>query len=618
MLKDLIKESWLNKQDILDQIRDDYDRWYTLAKPLRELYKEETRLFNYQKKNKDKIGDSTLFNVHSALMAREYIDKPTSKFQAHSNNQNRIVNNLNLALKADMNSSYMENLIYDWKHDKFLRWHWTIIRNGWDGDEKMPFFETVDPRLEILDPDGDYRNGDYWFYGFEKDDYIKTMKAWEGYENIWDDINKATSESEAKTIKREDQDAFKMQWTFSESKTNPAVALYYHFAIFGDVRAMVITANERNLIVKVKILKPVKRIKAFDDVIAITYHKPRRNNPYGDRVARYVGDVQIMKSILANLRLEKIKSELYPMYLRNTRLISNKGDLDIGFNKVIDASPIVGESLNNALVPITKDLRADNSYILDDSLDRQVEASTSLGKIAQGSAPERREWVGTNQLIQGNTDINLSLGAKVDAIWYEKLLQVWLCWYLEEFKSWDNKVVYIQTSTWSISRQLKKAEFLKDTAIKITVDTVIEINERLEKDRVAYWQAIWLLQSIERPESAKNATMRKYLASLNLSSEDIDEQVPQTAQEIIADINVGLLLEGHFIKIQSTYDPDTHLIAIKSAWDGDNVEIYKKWLLDLKTIQKQAPAPQEDPAMKNNLLSQAMGQVGNEAIQAGV
>jgi len=121
MLKDLIKQSGLSEQAIYDQIRDEYDRGYTLAKPLREEFKEETKLFNYQKKNKDKIGDSTLFNVHSALMAREYIDKPTSKFQAHSNNQKRIVNNLNLALKADMNSSYMENLIYDWKHDKFLR-----------------------------------------------------------------------------------------------------------------------------------------------------------------------------------------------------------------------------------------------------------------------------------------------------------------------------------------------------------------------------------------------------------------------------------------------------------------------------------------------------------------
>jgi hypothetical protein len=77
-------------------------------------------LFNYQKNNQDKIGDSTLFNVHSAMMAREYVDKPTSKFEG-THGQLNIVNNLNAALDIDMSKAEMENLIYDWKHDKFLR-----------------------------------------------------------------------------------------------------------------------------------------------------------------------------------------------------------------------------------------------------------------------------------------------------------------------------------------------------------------------------------------------------------------------------------------------------------------------------------------------------------------
>jgi len=52
---------------------------------------------------------------------------------------------------------------------------------------------------------------------------------------------------------------------------------------------------------------------------------------------------------------------------------------------------------------------------------------------------------------------------------------------------------------------------------------------------------------------------------LNLSPEDIEEQMPQTVQEIIAEANVELLLLGEFVKVQPDYDVDTHLIAIKSA-----------------------------------------------------
>jgi len=50
---------------------------------------------------------------------------------------------------------------------------------------------------------------------------IKAEKA--DYEKVISKINKAQSENEAKVIRREDQEAFKMQGTFSESLTNPAI-----------------------------------------------------------------------------------------------------------------------------------------------------------------------------------------------------------------------------------------------------------------------------------------------------------------------------------------------------------------------------------------------------------
>ena len=116
---------------------------------------------------------------------------------------------------------------------------------------------------------------------------------------------------------------------------------------------------------------------------AYTWWKPRTNNPFGDRIATYVTDVQRVKAEIANLRLDKSKAELYPMYLYNTRLIKNKEDLNFGFNKLIATNPLEGESLSNAVTPIQHDYRADNSYLIDESLDRQTEASTSIGKISQ-------------------------------------------------------------------------------------------------------------------------------------------------------------------------------------------------------------------------------------------
>jgi hypothetical protein len=68
--------------------------------------------------------------------------------------------------------------------------------------------------------------------------------------------------------------------------------------------------------------------------LAFFYWKPDRDNPFGDRPANYTRDVQLQKAEIANLRLNKMRAELYPMYLYNSDLINSK-DLSFGFNKGI-------------------------------------------------------------------------------------------------------------------------------------------------------------------------------------------------------------------------------------------------------------------------------------------
>lgn len=80
-----------------------------------------------------------------------------------------------------------------------------------------------------------------------------------------------------------------------------------------------------------------------------------------------------------------MRAELYPMYLYNKDYVSGK-DLAFGFNKGIPITTgIDGASvnLNNIVQPIQKDLRVDTSFAVEQSLDRQVEKSTSIGEVVQ-------------------------------------------------------------------------------------------------------------------------------------------------------------------------------------------------------------------------------------------
>ena len=58
-------------------------------------------------------------------------------------------------------------------------------------------------------------------------------------------------------------------------------------------------------------------------------------------------------------------------------------------------------------------------------LSRNIEKSTSIGEVVQGTTPGRKETLGTNNLIQGNTDINLSLNEEIHAIGDDQFVRIW-------------------------------------------------------------------------------------------------------------------------------------------------------------------------------------------------
>ena len=370
------------------------------------------------------------------------------------------------------------------------------------------------------------------------------------------------------------------------------------------------TGNANSILLDIVELKSLKweEISDVKFPFAFTYWKPRRNNPFGSRIGTYVWDVQRVKAEMATLRLKKSKAELYPMYMYNTRLIKNKADLNFWFNKLVATNPLEWESLQNAVAPIQRDFRADNSYLIDDSLDQQTEGSTSIGKLTQGSTPQRREAATTNALQQDNTDINLALAAKIESWGEKKLIQLWFRCYKERFADWDRKIVNFNTGFWIYPRELKKNDFLSEKNVRIQVITVAELDKRRDKERVAYANTMPLLQTIQRPVAAQNYSARRFLISSGIPEPQVEIEVPMTPQEIIAQENVALLIQDIQPKIESDLDPLTHLIAIKAAPQSLKVEIYRNSLLDLVKAQwwQEAQMTEVSESVVNNVTAQGM------------
>ena len=615
-LQQLLKNTWLKELDIIDQVKSEFDRGDAAMVNVKKELEVDFKLYRWTKKDsaKEKIWDWTVFSTHSALMARSYISRPESQFESSDIWEDFKVKNLNSALEEDFSSDDMEIVKYWRDFYKYLMWVWITAKPGWNGENKTSQFQNIDPRNANFDPDGDYPVGRYAFFGFDRHVYKEELHQW----GLWnDEINVHNrNNTRIQDPKITDQLSVHINTQYyneDDTRFNPLYQIHYHEATFrwkkGSQMAIIITWNSNDLILGV--------ILITSTVFAFSYWRPD-GTPLGMRVSKITGDVQRVKAEFSNLRLDKSKAELYPMYIRNKRLIPNITDLEFWFNKIIDANPLEWESIVDALIPMKKDFRSDFSFEIDRSLDQLVQWATSIGKIQQWASPERREWVGTNELIQGATDVNLALDAKIEAWGEKQLLKLFLNGLRDNLTDGDKKTVNVMTAYGVVPRRLSRKDFALGENVTIRIVTRIEKDKKDNELRLAYGTAIWLIQNLNITESAKKFLFRDYFEVIGLDHEKAERIIDYTPDEIEAMINVSLLDMWEQVQVKEGYDPMTHLSAIKwvkRMWG--NVDLYRYGLMKLYKIKwLQNQQPQINESVANNMAAQSMSNIANETQRA--
>ena len=71
----------MNESDILVQVQHQKEISREFVRQKRNEFEADERLLFNQKANPELIGDTTLFNVHTALMARSFSDKININFR---------------------------------------------------------------------------------------------------------------------------------------------------------------------------------------------------------------------------------------------------------------------------------------------------------------------------------------------------------------------------------------------------------------------------------------------------------------------------------------------------------------------------------------------------------
>lgn len=561
----VLKELWVSEIEVLAQIKNERADWDDYVNWLRDEIEADLILLRNQKKQKEKIWDTTLFNVHSALVARSFQSKTPIKFKWDKNWIERQIKMLNSVWNEDNQTPYMKSLRYYQYFDKFATGVSITAKVWWDWVYKRNIYQVINPLLAVPDPYWDYFTWDYRYIWFSQ---IKNKEQLEAEWYECEDLNTWGSPQWALEQKWNSQTS---QWLANVWQDKDIYELYLHFTHIEGRKVWVLTWASESVLLNIGFIKPgnkyeEKHPEAIKFPFSFKYWKPLRDNFFWDRPANYTRDVQIQKAIIANLRLDKMRAELYPMYIYNKDYINSK-DLSFWFNKWIPVTSWFAWPVNlwNLITPVQKDLRIDTSITVEQLMDRQVEKSTSIWDVVQWTTPKWRETLGTNQLIQSNTDINLALNEELDLIWEEQFVITWFSWYYQNFKDADTKLVYAWLGTSQIPLKLKRKDFIYEWNLAISLESSAETETRKRKTALAYQvTAPLILQDQSISESSKRETLRRIAEANWVDDESIDIEIPKTSQQRLQQMENELLNDWEWIDINPEDDDEAHLIEMWS------------------------------------------------------
>ena len=607
---------WVDEDIVLSQVKHEREAGDKYVSERRDEIEADLVLLRNQVKQKGKIGDTTLFNNHTALLARSFHNKVPIKFKGDKNGIDREIKMLNSVHKEDLGTPYMKALKYYEFWDKFATWVSITAKVGWNGVYKRNIYEVINPLLAVPDPNGDFFTGNYGFIGFPS---IKTKAQ---LELEWYDTEDMQSWGSAQWAIEQKRDSQTSQW-LTPDEDKDLYEVYLHFTIIEDKKVWILTSNSESNVLNAGFIKPwnkfeEKHPETIKFPLKFKYWKPLRDNFFGDRPANYTRDVQIQKAIIANLRLDKMRAELYPMYLYNKDYVSGK-DLSFGFNKGIPISTWINwpqVNLQNLVSPVAKDLRIDTSITVDQLMDRQVEKSTSIGDIAQGTTPDKRETLWTNQLVVSNTDVNLSLNEEIDLIGEEQGVQIWFSWYYQNFTSADSKLIFAWMGTSQIPINLKRKDFVYEWNLAISIESNAQSETRNKKEALAYQiTAPLILWDESINEWSKRHTLRRIWEANWMDEEDIDIEIPKTSQQRLQALENELLNDWEYIEINPDDDDEQHLIEMGSLVLTPEAEAHQLAHIRASISKGQQKNESQDKGMMNSMQNIASAQTSQQIAQ---
>ena len=567
----------------LQQIKQEISVSREYVKDKRETFRQRFKLYNNQRKQTDKVGDTSIFNVMTTMLAIYYSDEMQVSFQGREVGDTTQAANAEHIAKFDYDEMEMDIINYQTQWDRLFFGVGIRQISEWNEQTKTPIAKHLSALAWLPDPKGGMDAKNYRWHGFELEYTRGEMTEECGFFNL-DLLPKKTANKEASEL---EQNRIAYQEAQGLSNTDHQMgdsdnAAYDMVDIFtmlkgddGIVRKYLVTVDDGvTAIFRCEEIEPVtpkekKNPACVPFPITLNYYMPQTEDPFGVSIPDLVEDKQRAKSIFKNLRIAAEKANIYPMYLYNRDKILNRRDLDFAFNKFIAVRGDVG---NNIVMPLNKaSSRLGESLNTEAALDADIEIATGASKNSQGVMSEQQRTLGEQEIVQANANLRYLLGSKINGWGERRFWKLWYRLYRQNFPASEKKIIRIQSALGAQYSQITRKSFITNEDPDIVIASKLDIENKRNRDRIAFASIAPLFFSDPSlPASSRNFSKRHMLRLNSLTPEMIEIMVPDSPDEAWAKVENELLSKNsNEPEIKLEEDHLSHIVIHSQAEKTD-------------------------------------------------
>lgn len=641
--KELEKHDSKKYETYEDQIQAEFEIAWEHQKPKKDEALIRLKLYNNQKRDKDKVGDTTMFSTFNTVLAFLYNDRLTVEWSPRNDGDQEVAENLNLMYKADYDAMQKDEIDYDWDWDTcfFGRGILSLLEFERDPDNGiyLPIPEVYDPMTFLRDPRATSINGNAQgkgaarFFGREvkmtKQDLKNNVHIFDtdfgDYKfgaNIKSLLEEAT---EARATAQGNQyNRFKKEAILGANAEYDVLEWFTHLEINGNVRkvrAWLANKGKRRALIGLQVFKNQKFWGLVDRALYPTSH-----DWDGTSIPDLTEDKQRARAVAINLGLDNMRADMYPMYIYDSNKITNKNDLNFKFNKFIPADG----DINNALSPVMK--ASPNLALVDfiyRSLDLSAQKASASPEMQQGVLTSQDKTLGELNMVALGANDRKSLSSKIFGWSERRFARLWYYSYKENFdQDIDEKVLRLEGAFGAKWRPLTKDQFVSLVDPDVAVKSTSETRAKMLEQRQALNDYFALL--LQEPTANRRYAFKMMGKLRGLEQDQIDRLLPPTIDERVAEAQNEELSKNKTVPVLPEDDHLVHLEIHMKAADTPatyaHIKTHEKALMIKKTNPKFFPADQPQPMFQlpgqgamdtNNPASVGAGNVNVNSTQKG-